>query len=72
MYSPEVFAIAQLLGELPYSIPCAIVYWAIMVMMSDTIQFNLPTYSCRSTHRVSVEVQLGWAELGYNWWSSFS
>jgi len=31
MYSPEVFAIAQLLGELPYSILCAFVYWIIMI-----------------------------------------
>ncbi|TFY71815.1 hypothetical protein EVG20_g1190 [Dentipellis fragilis] len=31
IYSPEVFAIAQLLGELPYSTLCAIVYWVLMV-----------------------------------------
>ncbi|KAH9914745.1 uncharacterized protein B0H18DRAFT_1125328 [Fomitopsis serialis] len=31
VYSPEVFAIGQLLGELPYSILCAIVYWVLMV-----------------------------------------
>ncbi|ETW86763.1 ABC transporter [Heterobasidion irregulare TC 32-1] len=31
IYSPEVFAIAQLLGEIPYSVLCAIVYWALMV-----------------------------------------
>ncbi|KAH9966146.1 ABC-2 type transporter-domain-containing protein [Russula dissimulans] len=31
MYSPEVFAIAQLLGELPYSTLCASVYWIIMI-----------------------------------------
>ncbi|KAI0059439.1 hypothetical protein BV25DRAFT_1828964 [Artomyces pyxidatus] len=31
IYSPEVFAIAQLLGEIPYSILCAVVYWVIMV-----------------------------------------
>ncbi|KAF9236851.1 ABC-2 type transporter-domain-containing protein [Melanogaster broomeanus] len=31
IYSPYVFAIAQLLGEVPYSILCAVVYWALMV-----------------------------------------
>ncbi|TFY82436.1 hypothetical protein EWM64_g1573 [Hericium alpestre] len=31
IYSPEVFAIAQLLGELPYSVLCAVVYWVLMV-----------------------------------------
>ncbi|KIJ66534.1 hypothetical protein HYDPIDRAFT_86385 [Hydnomerulius pinastri MD-312] len=31
IYSPYVFAIAQLLGEIPYSILCAFVYWVLMV-----------------------------------------
>ncbi|KAG6331298.1 hypothetical protein ID866_7790 [Astraeus odoratus] len=31
IYSPYVFAIAQLIGEIPYSILSAIVYWALMV-----------------------------------------
>jgi len=31
IYSPYVFAIAQLIGEFPYSILCAIVYWVLMV-----------------------------------------
>ena len=31
IYSPEVFAISQLLGEMPYSILCAIVYWVLLV-----------------------------------------
>ncbi|KAI9507719.1 ABC-2 type transporter-domain-containing protein [Russula earlei] len=31
MYSPEVFAIAQLLGELPHSVLSAFVYWVIMI-----------------------------------------
>ncbi|KAI6120967.1 pleiotropic drug resistance ABC transporter [Pisolithus croceorrhizus] len=31
IYSPYVFAIAQLLGEVPYSILCATVYWVLMV-----------------------------------------
>ena len=31
LYSPEVFAISQLLSEIPNSIVCAIVYWVLMV-----------------------------------------
>ena len=31
LYSPEVFAISQLLSEIPNSIVCAVVYWALMV-----------------------------------------
>ncbi|EGO05281.1 hypothetical protein SERLA73DRAFT_157866 [Serpula lacrymans var. lacrymans S7.3] len=31
IYSPYVFAIAQLIGEIPYSVLCAIVYWVLMV-----------------------------------------
>ncbi|KAI0081165.1 hypothetical protein K474DRAFT_1657026 [Panus rudis PR-1116 ss-1] len=31
IYSPYVFAIGQLVGETPYSILCAVVYWALMV-----------------------------------------
>ncbi|KAG6329970.1 hypothetical protein ID866_9118 [Astraeus odoratus] len=31
IYSPYVFAIAQLIGEIPYSILCATVYWVLMV-----------------------------------------
>ncbi|PCH34093.1 hypothetical protein WOLCODRAFT_87269 [Wolfiporia cocos MD-104 SS10] len=31
IYSPFVFAIGQLLGEMPYSVLCAIVYWVLMV-----------------------------------------
>ncbi|KAF8640630.1 hypothetical protein AX17_000290 [Amanita inopinata Kibby_2008] len=31
IYSPYVFAIGQLLGEIPYTILCAIVYWLLMV-----------------------------------------
>lgn len=31
IYSPEVFAVAQLLGEIPYSTLCAIIYWVLMV-----------------------------------------
>jgi len=31
MYSPYVFAIGQLLGEVPYSVICAIIYWVMMV-----------------------------------------
>ena len=31
LYSPEVFAISQLLSEIPNSVVCAIVYWVLMV-----------------------------------------
>jgi len=31
IYSPYVFAIGQLIGEIPYSILCAVVYWVLMV-----------------------------------------
>ncbi|KDQ63067.1 hypothetical protein JAAARDRAFT_119769 [Jaapia argillacea MUCL 33604] len=31
IYSPYVFALGQLLGEIPYSVLCGIVYWALMV-----------------------------------------
>jgi len=31
MYSPYVFAIGQLLGEMPYNILCGFVYWVLMV-----------------------------------------
>ncbi|KAF8899244.1 ABC-transporter [Infundibulicybe gibba] len=31
MYSPYAFAIGQLLGEIPYSIGCGIIYWLLMV-----------------------------------------
>jgi len=33
MYSPEVFTIAQWLGELPYCILCGIIYWIVMVFI---------------------------------------
>ncbi|KAK2460203.1 hypothetical protein APHAL10511_007794 [Amanita phalloides] len=31
MYSPYVFAIGQLLGEIPYNILCSLIYWVLMV-----------------------------------------
>ena len=31
LYSPEVFAISQLLSEIPNSVICAVVYWVLMV-----------------------------------------
>lgn len=31
IYSPYVFAIGQLLGEIPYSVLCAFIYWVLMV-----------------------------------------
>ena len=31
MYSPYVFAIGQLLGEIPYNFLCSLLYWVLMV-----------------------------------------
>ena len=31
MYSPYVFAIGQLLGEIPYNVLCGLLYWILMV-----------------------------------------
>ncbi|KAG5643545.1 hypothetical protein DXG03_000686 [Asterophora parasitica] len=31
IYSPYVFALGQLMGEIPYSILCGIIYWVLMV-----------------------------------------
>ena len=31
IYSSYVFAIAQLIGEMPYSVLCAVVFWCLMV-----------------------------------------
>ena len=31
VYSPFVFAIGQLLGEIPYNILCGVLYWVILV-----------------------------------------
>ena len=31
IYSPYVFAIGQLIGEMPYSVLCAFAYWVLMV-----------------------------------------
>ena len=59
MYSPEVFTIAQLLGELPYCILCAIVYWVIMVIRSNT---PLYPYQPRTVDlRARVRSRLSWA-----------
>lgn len=35
MYSPYVFALGQLIGEIPYSILCGILYWVLMVCIWD-------------------------------------
>ena len=40
MYSPYVFAIGQLLGEIPYNILCGLLYWVLMV----AIRIRLLTY----------------------------
>ena len=31
IYSPEAFALSQLISELPYSVLCAVLYWVLMV-----------------------------------------
>ena len=31
IYSPYVFALGQLIGEIPYSIVCGVLYWVLMV-----------------------------------------
>ena len=31
IYSPYIFAIGQLVGEIPYSIVCGLLYWVLMV-----------------------------------------
>ena len=36
IYSPYVFAIGQLLGEIPYSVLCALIYWVLMVGLLTT------------------------------------
>lgn len=35
MYSPYVFAVGQVIGEIPYSILCGILYWVLMVETSS-------------------------------------
>ena len=35
IYSPYVFAIGQLLGEIPYSVLCAIIFWVMLVGYPD-------------------------------------
>jgi ATP-binding cassette subfamily G (WHITE) protein 2 (SNQ2) len=37
IYSPYVFAIGQLLGEMPYSIVSGILYWVLMVRFHGVI-----------------------------------
>jgi hypothetical protein len=47
MYSPFVFAIGQLLGEIPYNILCGILYWVLLVrfIYSWLVDPNLLTFS---------------------------
>ena len=59
MYSPEVFAISQLLCEIPCSVLCAMVYWIIMVTVRKVSMLHLLTQAGRSMHKDSVKVQLG-------------
>ncbi|KAF8659504.1 hypothetical protein AX14_007561 [Amanita brunnescens Koide BX004] len=46
MYSPYVFAIGQLLGEIPYNILCGLLYWVLMVY---PIGFGKGTYGLNGT-----------------------
>lgn len=63
MYSPEVFTIAQLLGELPYCILCGTVYWVIMV---NRVQHTTLTHQPRATDfRSRIRSRLSW--VGRNW-----
>ncbi len=33
IYSPYVFAVGQLIGEIPYNVMCALLYWVLMVCL---------------------------------------
>ena len=44
MYSPYVFALGQLIGEMPYSIVCAFAYWVLMVRPSSQKRYITLTY----------------------------
>ena len=64
IYSPEVFAIAQLLGEIPYSVLCAIVYWALMVS-KNSFATEAPAHQhSRYTHKALVKERRGPQALG--------
>jgi ATP-binding cassette, subfamily G (WHITE), member 2, PDR len=38
IYSPYVFAIGQLLGEIPYSFIAAVIYWVLMVRFPQMLE----------------------------------
>ena len=40
IYSPYVFALGQLVGEIPYSVLCAVVYWLLMVRSLVSVVWN--------------------------------
>lgn len=63
IYSPEVFAIAQLLGEIPYSVLCAIVYWALMVSKNSFATEASDQHS-RYIHKALVKERRGPQALG--------
>jgi len=55
IYSPYVFAIGQLVGELPYNVLCAIIYWVLMV------RSPLP-YLVRSQRHISQVYPMGYGQ----------
>ena len=64
IYSPYVFAIGQLLGEIPYSILCAIIYWVLMVrLVAIFLQLQLLTLS-RSGPWALAKVPRGRTAMG--------
>jgi hypothetical protein len=64
MYSPEVFAIAQMLGELPYCILCATVYWIIMVI--NLVKHTPSSYETGTADFCTrIRSRLSW--VGRNW-----
>jgi ATP-binding cassette, subfamily G (WHITE), member 2, SNQ2 len=40
IYSPYVFAIGQLLGEIPYSFIAAVIYWVLMVRFPQSLEIR--------------------------------
>ena len=48
-----MFAIGQLIGEIPYSIICGVLYWVLMVCIWDI------------SHRVSIQISLQVYPMGF-------
>ena len=55
IYSPYVFAIGQLIGEIPYSILSAVLYWVLMVRIWDNFDRS----------RVSMRIALKVYPMGF-------